>query len=78
MRWTSRPPTEPGFYYFRHPQCDACHVWVAQVQNTRSAGLFAEIFSNIDRDRISHRSVESIVGEWAGPLPKPPLPKRKE
>jgi hypothetical protein len=64
-------PTSPGFYYFRPAGANPRHVWVAQVCNTRSSGLFATVTASIPQDRIEHVSVDQIHGEWFGPLPSP-------
>ncbi len=64
-------PTEPGFYYYRHPGADPRHIWCAQVSATRASGLFATVFASIARDRVEHQPVEDLKGKWFGPLPSP-------
>lgn len=64
-------PDKPGFYYFRHAHASPRHIWVAQVTDTVSSGLFATVFASRDIDRIEHRSVGAIRGSWFGPIPSP-------
>jgi hypothetical protein len=64
-------PVEPGFYYYRHPKASRSHIWIAEVVNTKASGLFATVFASIARDRVEHRPVAELEGQWFGPLPTP-------
>lgn len=66
-----KAPTEPGYYYYRHPHAPRQHIWVAQVSRVASGSLFATIYSDLERDRVSHRDVTELRGQWFGPLPTP-------
>lgn len=64
-------PTQPGFYYYRHPGAPREHVWTAQVSRVRSGGLFATVFASQVKHRVEHHPIEFFKGQWFGPLPSP-------
>lgn len=64
-------PTVPGFYYYRHPGADPWHIWIAQVSETRAAGLYATVLADLLEHRRSHKSIDDLKGDWFGPLPSP-------
>ena len=69
----SDKPMYPGFYYYRHVGAPERHIWVAQVSDTRSAGLHATVYSDLDQHARIHTPVADLKGQWFGPLPSPEL-----
>lgn len=62
--WTRERPTEPGWYWWR----TTSHERIVQVTQMPS-GSFWFFVPDVSL------SVESSVGQWAGPIPHPEEPR---
>ena len=61
MEWTREKPTKEGNYWYRAPEDDSCVVVVVlDFENSLCAAAF-DFYDTVD----------SLDGEWAGPIPYP-------
>jgi hypothetical protein len=67
MKWTTNPPTVPGWYWFR--ENDAQRALVLDVQPLSNGKL--AIMRELNRLGGEYMFVEELNGEWAGPLSEP-------
>ena len=63
LHWSTKKPTVPGWYWWRgftSKSLTMLHVYGGITGDTGQSGLFVE-----------HQNIDSIHGEWAGPLVPP-------
>lgn len=68
MEWSTRRPTGPGWYWFRHPERVPQCVWVAWIGRPEDATV--RVFT-VMRAESQDFAEFSHVGEWAGPIELP-------
>lgn len=73
MTWTSKKPTEPGFYFYHPTHADPNHIWIAQVTKVRdeSRGLFYSVAAFNHIPQGTHLQIDRSNGMWSGPIPNP-------
>ena len=66
LQWTSEPPTEPGWYWYRLNERDNISITYVDVY-----GTVITYYPNLCPDGWSRQNLKNIHGQWAGPIPEP-------
>jgi hypothetical protein len=67
MKWTSEPPTKPGWYWFGNDTGKAC-VQVSYMN--RNGGYYAVALGAVSFDVTMWKKNHEDM-RWAGPIPEP-------
>lgn len=74
LKWTSEPPTEPGFYFVKWPRAS---MRVVEITNKLcDNGSHMELFANGYGVHCSVSYFDRRT-QWAGPIPEPVEPEEK-
>ncbi len=65
MKWSPKPPTKPGFYWFR----DKTRSVVLEVRESFVKGQM--LAWDWQQGRLAQYSIAGYQGEWYGPLKEP-------
>lgn len=68
--WTTKTPTEPGWYWYRLNEKDNISMTYVDVY-----GTVITYYPNLCPDGWSQQNLKNIHGQWAGPIPEPQEPK---
>ena len=70
LHWTTQPPTEPGYYWWRAEQIDP--RWPEIVEINRFVDIHGTPFlGGYVAGSARRRHINEMTGEWAGPIPEP-------
>ena len=65
MKWTTKQPTKPGFYWYR----DEHRAVVLEVRDSLIKGKM--LAWDWQQGRLSQYDISTYRGEWYGPLKEP-------
>lgn len=68
MKWTSEPPKEPGWYWYKDPSETPS---VAYVYDKSHGSLMIENCPGPERSMVLTFHPDRTRGLWSGPIPEP-------
>jgi hypothetical protein len=68
MEWTNKPPTEPGWYWYKDPSEVPS---IAYVYNMNHGDMLIQNCGGEDRGKMISFYPNRTRGQWSGPIPEP-------
>ena len=66
LKWTSEPPTEPGYYWYE----DSSGIGIVKIERYRIPGDILRLWAWFAGNEVEVL-MDELHGRWAGPIPEP-------